>query len=544
MGPEWTLRCIEPLGDGRWVVENLGPAAVLELLADAGVTPLPPYITTPLDDPERYQTTYSRMLGSAAAPTAGLHFTPALDAALAAAGVSLESVTLHVGLGTFKPLPEGPLEAATLHSESFEVAPAVWARLGEARRDGRRIVAVGTTSLRVLEHLALQGATGEVDEPLRGDTRLFIRPGFPFRMVDGLVTNFHLPRTSLLALVMAFCGVDETRAAYRHAVAEQLPLLQLRRRDAGAVNSRRSEACRPARRGSAGPRRADDGGRVRLRGRGARRSRPRRPPDDAARSGRDAVLHARRHQGDRQGGGASRAAGARRPDRPRQHVSPLLPPRHGDRRRARRAPRLHAVGRADPHRFGRVPGLQPRGHARHARRRGGVQLRLRRLASRVHAPAGDAHPGGARRGRHHGVRPVRAGHPAARGARGRRGAHHALGGGLQGGARPPRPAPHRDRAGRRRRGAAAAVGRRDHRRRLRRLRHRRPQRRRARRRDARHGRAHGRAAAGRPPALLHGHRRSRRHRRRRSPAASTSSTACSRRAWRAPGRRSCAAAGG
>ena len=221
MGPEWTLRCIEPLGDGRWVVENLGPAAVLELLADAGVTPLPPYITTPLDDPERYQTTYSRMLGSAAAPTAGLHFTPALDAALASAGVSLESVTLHVGLGTFKPLPEGSLEAATLHSESFEVAADVWARLGEARRDGRRIVAVGTTSLRVLEHLALQGATGEVDGPLRGDTRLFIRPGFRFRMVDGLVTNFHLPRTSLLALVMAFCGVEETRAAYRHAVAEQ-----------------------------------------------------------------------------------------------------------------------------------------------------------------------------------------------------------------------------------------------------------------------------------------------------------------------------------
>jgi S-adenosylmethionine:tRNA ribosyltransferase-isomerase len=221
MGPKWTLRCIEPLGDGRWVVENLGPAAVLELLADAGVTPLPPYITTPLDDPERYQTTYSRMLGSAAAPTAGLHFTPALDAALDAAGVSLESVTLHVGLGTFKPLPEGSLEAATLHSESFEVAADVWARLGEARRDGRRIVAVGTTSLRVLEHLALRDATGEVDGPLRGDTRLFIRPGFRFRMVDGLVTNFHLPRTSLLALVMAFCGVEETRAAYRHAVAEQ-----------------------------------------------------------------------------------------------------------------------------------------------------------------------------------------------------------------------------------------------------------------------------------------------------------------------------------
>jgi S-adenosylmethionine:tRNA ribosyltransferase-isomerase len=221
MGPGWPLRCIEPLGDGRWVVESLGPAPVLELLADAGVTPLPPYITTSLADPERYQTTYSRALGSAAAPTAGLHFTRELDAALVSAGVSLERVTLHVGLGTFKPLSEGPLETVTLHSESFTVEPAVWGRLHVARREGRRIVAVGTTSMRVLEHLAAQDATGEGQAPLSGDTRLFIRPGFPFRMVDGLVTNFHLPRTSLLALVMAFCGADETRAAYRHAVAQR-----------------------------------------------------------------------------------------------------------------------------------------------------------------------------------------------------------------------------------------------------------------------------------------------------------------------------------
>ena len=221
VGPGWPLRCIEPLGDGRWVVESLAPSPVLDLLAGAGVTPLPPYITTPLDDPERYQTTYSCTLGSAAAPTAGLHFTPGLDAALAAAGVSVESVTLHVGLGTFRPLQGGPLEAVTLHRETFEVGAAVWARLSEARRDGRRIVAVGTTSMRVLEHVALEGASAGGDGPIRGETRLFIRPGFPFRMVDGLVTNFHLPRTSLLALVMAFCGVDETRAVYRHAVAQR-----------------------------------------------------------------------------------------------------------------------------------------------------------------------------------------------------------------------------------------------------------------------------------------------------------------------------------
>jgi S-adenosylmethionine:tRNA ribosyltransferase-isomerase len=227
---DWTLRCIEPLGDGRWVVENLGRRPVLSLLEDAGVTPLPPYITAPLADGERYQTTYACRLGSAAAPTAGLHFTPELDRGLSEAGVDVEHVTLHVGLGTFKPLQDESLDATTLHSERYSVEAAVWARLTEARRAGRRIVAVGTTSMRVLEHLALQEsrwpATGPAEQSpvagaLSGDTRLFIRPGFEFRMVDALVTNFHLPRTSLLALVMAFCGVEETREIYLHAVRER-----------------------------------------------------------------------------------------------------------------------------------------------------------------------------------------------------------------------------------------------------------------------------------------------------------------------------------
>jgi S-adenosylmethionine:tRNA ribosyltransferase-isomerase len=231
-GAEWLLRCIEPLGDGRWVVENLGPRPVLSLLEAAGVTPLPPYITTPLADGERYQTTYARRPGSAAAPTAGLHFTPGLDGALAQAGVTIEHVTLHVGLGTFKPLQAETLEAATLHSERFSVEAAVWARLLAARMEGRRVVAVGTTSLRVLEHLALREAAGRdlgdgaasaggSGGVISGETRLFVRPGFRFRMVDGLLTNFHLPHTSLLALVMAFCGVEETREAYRHAVRER-----------------------------------------------------------------------------------------------------------------------------------------------------------------------------------------------------------------------------------------------------------------------------------------------------------------------------------
>jgi S-adenosylmethionine:tRNA ribosyltransferase-isomerase len=232
VGGDWPIRCLEPLGDGRWVVESPGSHPVLVLLEQAGVMPLPPYVTAPLADAERYQTTYARRLGSAAAPTAGLHFTPELDAALAGAAVSVEHVTLHVGLGTFKPLRAGSLDAATLHSESFSVDAAVWARLLEARRDGRRIVAVGTTSMRVLEHLALQAEGAEtpgaglspiVQHPgaLAGETRLFIRPGFTFRMVDGLVTNFHLPRTSLLALVMAFCGVERTREIYGHAVRER-----------------------------------------------------------------------------------------------------------------------------------------------------------------------------------------------------------------------------------------------------------------------------------------------------------------------------------
>jgi len=231
-GGDWPLRCIEPLGDGRWIVENLGPRPILSLLEDAGVTPLPPYITAPLEDGERYQTTYACSLGSAAAPTAGLHFTPELDEALAGAGVTIEHVTLHVGLGTFKPLQAETLGAATLHSESFSVEEAVWARLRTARGDGRRIVAVGTTSLRVLEHLALREAAGrdagaggqsaaETGGVISGETRLFVRPGFRFGMADALLTNFHLPRTSLLALVMAFCGVEETREAYRHAVRER-----------------------------------------------------------------------------------------------------------------------------------------------------------------------------------------------------------------------------------------------------------------------------------------------------------------------------------
>jgi S-adenosylmethionine:tRNA ribosyltransferase-isomerase len=222
LGGDWPLACIEPLGDGRWTVASPAGSDVFTLLERAGVTPLPPYIHEALADSERYQTTYARVTGSAAAPTAGLHFTPAVDAALLAAGVSIETVTLHVGLGTFKPLQEDSLEADELHAEVYELGAGVWERVAAAHGEGRRVIAVGTTSMRVLEHVAAATAADPAaGPPLRGETRLFIRPGYEFRLVDGLVTNFHLPRTSLLALVMAYCGVEETRRLYAHAVRER-----------------------------------------------------------------------------------------------------------------------------------------------------------------------------------------------------------------------------------------------------------------------------------------------------------------------------------
>jgi S-adenosylmethionine:tRNA ribosyltransferase-isomerase len=167
--------------------------------------PLPPYITEPLAEPGRYQTVYSRHAGSAAAPTAGLHFTPELLARL-----DVERVTLHVGLDTFRPVTEDDLARHRLHGERYEVRPEAWRRIEAAER----VLAVGTTTVRVLESLA-GGA------PLSGRTELFVTPGFEFRRVDALLTNFHLPRSTLFALVMAFAGVEETRSLYRLAVEER-----------------------------------------------------------------------------------------------------------------------------------------------------------------------------------------------------------------------------------------------------------------------------------------------------------------------------------
>jgi S-adenosylmethionine:tRNA ribosyltransferase-isomerase len=195
--PSRKLRAGQRLGEGRWRLRLQGEPA--------GEAPLPPYIHEPLADPERYQTVYAERDGSAAAPTAGLHFTPELLARL-----DVEFVTLHVGLDTFRPVAAGDLEEHPMHSERYEVAPEAWERI----RAAERVLAVGTTTVRVLESMA-RGA------PLRGRTALFVTPGFDFRRVDALLTNFHLPRSTLLALVMAFMGVEETRDLYRLAIAER-----------------------------------------------------------------------------------------------------------------------------------------------------------------------------------------------------------------------------------------------------------------------------------------------------------------------------------
>ena len=191
------IELIEELGQGRWRVRLEGEPA--------GELPLPPYIHETPADPERYQTVYADEPGSAAAPTAGLHFSPEL-----LARVDHETVTLHVGLDTFRPVTSETLEAHALHGERYRVEEGAWGRIATAAR----VLAVGTTTTRVLETIARGG-------PLSGRTDLFITPGFAFRRVDALLTNFHLPRTTLLALVMAFAGVEETRRLYAVAIGER-----------------------------------------------------------------------------------------------------------------------------------------------------------------------------------------------------------------------------------------------------------------------------------------------------------------------------------
>ncbi|MDY0070453.1 MAG: tRNA preQ1(34) S-adenosylmethionine ribosyltransferase-isomerase QueA [Porticoccaceae bacterium] len=198
---------------------HFGDARVLEVLERIGHMPLPPYIDRPdgLADRERYQTVYAREPGAVAAPTAGLHFDEALLAELQARGVEIGYVTLHVGAGTFQPVRVDDIREHRMHAEIIDVSEELCRRVEETRAAGNRVIAVGTTSVRCLE---TAGASGEM-RPMRGDTDIFIYPGYQFRIVDALVTNFHLPESTLLMLVSAFAGYGHVMAAYREAVARE-----------------------------------------------------------------------------------------------------------------------------------------------------------------------------------------------------------------------------------------------------------------------------------------------------------------------------------
>ncbi|MEZ5294251.1 MAG: tRNA preQ1(34) S-adenosylmethionine ribosyltransferase-isomerase QueA [Vicinamibacterales bacterium] len=212
---------VERAASARLVrLSTLDGTPVMEAVERLGHVPLPPYIkrADAASDHDRYQTVYARHSGSIAAPTAGLHFTPATFQALAAAGVERTSITLHVGYGTFQPVRVEHVEEHRMASEHYEVGAEAADALTRALAEGRRIVAVGTTTTRTLESLPIEH--GRVAAG-RGDTALFISPGFRFRLVSGLVTNFHVPRSSLLMLVSAFAGVDHVREAYAQAVAAE-----------------------------------------------------------------------------------------------------------------------------------------------------------------------------------------------------------------------------------------------------------------------------------------------------------------------------------
>lgn len=189
-----------------------------DILSRVGEMPLPPYIHEKLTDKERYQTVYSKVDGSAAAPTAGLHFTENLFDKLKAKGVDVAEVLLHVGLGTFRPVKEEDILKHKMHTEYYQIDRGNAEKINKAKKEGRRIIAVGTTSVRTLESVADE--LGYVKES-QGNTNIFIYPGYKFKCVDGLITNFHLPKSTLIMLVSAFCGKEKTLELYNTAVKEK-----------------------------------------------------------------------------------------------------------------------------------------------------------------------------------------------------------------------------------------------------------------------------------------------------------------------------------
>jgi len=217
---------LERAGDGTLLVRVTAPRSVEDVLADEGRVPIPPYLgrEDDADDVARYQTVYAERVGSVAAPTAGLHLTPELLAAIAGRGVELGRLELEVGLGTFKPIVADDLSQHVMHQESFRIGAELAAQIAAARARSAPVVAVGTTVVRALESAADPGRPGEV-VPQSTSTRLLIQPGYAFAVVDALLTNFHQPRSTLLALVAAFAGYEAMRAAYASAVAERYRFL-------------------------------------------------------------------------------------------------------------------------------------------------------------------------------------------------------------------------------------------------------------------------------------------------------------------------------
>lgn len=210
-----TAEVIETVEGGNRLVQFECEGNFFTALEDVGQMPLPPYITEKLQDKERYQTVYSNELGSAAAPTAGLHFTKEMIAELHQKGINTAFVTLHVGLGTFRPVKEDDVKAHKMHSEHYHMPRETAELINKTKAQGGRVIAVGTTSCRTLESVAT--FNGEIKE-CEGYTDIFIYPGYDFKVLDGLITNFHLPESTLIMLVSAFMGYDNTMNAYKQAV--------------------------------------------------------------------------------------------------------------------------------------------------------------------------------------------------------------------------------------------------------------------------------------------------------------------------------------
>ena len=209
---------IDILEDGQRVIKFEYNGIFNEILDELGTMPLPPYITEKLDDKDRYQTVYCKHIGSAAAPTAGLHFTEEVLEKLKQKGVNLVYVTLHVGLGTFRPVKVEKIEEHKMHSEYFVIDENACNIINDTKRNGKRVIAVGTTSCRVLE--SATDNDGKI-HPMAKETDIFIYPGYKFKMLDALITNFHLPESTLIMLVSSLAGKDNSMRAYKHAVDDK-----------------------------------------------------------------------------------------------------------------------------------------------------------------------------------------------------------------------------------------------------------------------------------------------------------------------------------